>query len=98
MMFVIRSMFTVFAGPFFGMGIPELIVILLIIAIVAPSIVALYRKARSNSGSPAPTLSAGTVGSVPSDAPSMGYAVLGFFIPLTGLILYLVQSAAQIVS
>jgi len=26
----------------------------------------------------------------PSDAPSLGFAVLGFFIPLVGLILYLV--------
>lgn len=27
----------------------------------------------------------------PDDAPSMGFAVLGFFIPLVGLILYLVN-------
>jgi hypothetical protein len=80
----------VFAGPLFGMGIPELIVILLIIAIVAPSVVTLYRKARQKNRPPASAPHQGTAGQSSSDAPSMGYAVLGFFIPLAGLILYLV--------
>jgi hypothetical protein len=92
MMFAIHSIPAAFAGPFFGMGIPELIITLLIIALVVPSIVALYRKGktRSNSGPSASALSPGAVVPAPSDAPSMGYAVLGFFIPLAGLILYLV--------
>jgi hypothetical protein len=90
MMFVIYSMSATFAGPLFGMGIPELIVILLIIAVVVGGIVAASRKAKPNSGPSAPAPPPGTTGQAPSDAPSMGYAVLGFFIPLAGLILYLV--------
>ena len=35
------------------------------------------------------TVGAGYPYSAPGDAPSVGYAVLGFFIPVVGLILYL---------
>ena len=36
-----------------------------------------------------------TPATAPDDAPSTGYAVLGFFIPLVGLILYLIWSATH---
>jgi len=74
---------------FFGLGFPELTIVLLIVIIIVLVFkwnnIKLYfeqKKLQNNNQDNTAT--------TPGDSPSLGYAVLGFIIPLVGLILYIV--------
>jgi len=87
---------TVAAGPLRGVGLPELLIIffvLMIIALGVVLIVVISRRQRGAAERQAPMSNAPTgfqAAPVQADASSFGYAVLSFFIPVAGLILFLV--------
>ena len=77
-----------------GMGLPELLIVLLMGGIATTLIIIIRREKQKTPNPKIPsTPSPGVQGvpaAMPGDAPSFGYAVLGFFFPIVGLILFIV--------